>query len=834
MTTKLERFKHLSYNLFIIVTTAFLFTACSDSTDDSDEETSGNAFLTLIQQSIAEGEEIDATKTTVLTLTYDNFVNVSPSANITLNGTKLYATVHPTYAKAVDIALKLEENTDYTLHIEKGAFISRDGTGFSPEFSLTFKTVEAIKPDDNSTTTPSNKPVAATTEPAIKLYNYLKNNYGQKTISSVMANVNWNNEEAERIGKAIGKYPAMNCYDFIHICYSPANWINYDDITPVQEWVAQNGLVSLMWHFNVPKSQGSSDYTCTPSETTFNVTNVFNTGSWENKWFYSQMDKVVAVLLKLQNAGIAATWRPFHEAAGNATYKTQAQWTTSWFWWGYAGADIYKRLWKTMFDYFQQKGIHNLIWIWTTQNYNGNSASYNNDADWYPGDAYVDIIARDLYGYTAQQNRQEFSEIQARYPDKMIILGECGKDVSKNSSSARVSDWWTTGAHWGQFMVWYGANMEDDNWWKDALNNVNVITRDQVDLSMGTDFESATIAVRNMGLGWNLGNTLDSFGSWIGNNQAPSKYETAWGQPITKAALMTFLKSEGFNAVRVPVTWWQHLDSNDNIDALWMDRVQEVVDYVINAGMYCIINVHHDTGSGEEEWLKADLNSYETNNARFVKIWQQIATRFINYGNLLLFEGYNEMLDANNQWNQPKATSSYTAVNQFAQSFVNTIRATGGNNAMRNLIVTTYSAASNQQVLNYFNMPTDPTSDHLIAEVHSYDPYNWFSSKGSWTDACSNEIKNMFSRLNNKFVSKGIPVIIGEYGTNGETSVSASSTTTQIKAAADHAADMVRQARELGIATFYWMGLIDGKDRNVPKWTLPTVVDAMKSAYNKE
>ena len=191
-------------------------------------------------------------------------------------------------------------------------------------------------------------PVTASTNAAKNLYAYFYDQYGRKAVSSVMADVNWNNTCAEKVYKLTGKYPAMNCYDFIHICFSPANWIDYTNITPVKDWHNAGGIVQLMWHFNVPKSQGGTDFTCTPSETTFRAKNVFTEGSWERQWFYGQMDKVIEVVLKLQEAGIAATWRPFHEAAGNATAKQQAGWTTSWFWWGYDGADTYKKLWVAM------------------------------------------------------------------------------------------------------------------------------------------------------------------------------------------------------------------------------------------------------------------------------------------------------------------------------------------------------------------------------------------------------------------------------------------------------------------------------------------------------
>ena len=332
--------------------------------------------------------------------------------------------------------------------------------------------------------------VAGTTDAAKRLYRYFRNYYGQRIISSVMADVAWNHSLAEKIKKNItGKWPAMNCYDFIHICVPDGNgWIDYSDITPVTEWVDKGGIVQLMWHFNVPLSEtttietNGSGATYSPDKTTFKASNALVDGTWENRYFYAQMDRVIAVILKLQEAGIAATWRPFHEAAGNANAKQQANWTKAWFWWGYDGAETYKKLWIAMFQYFKQKGVNNLIWIWTTQNYNGNSANYNQDTDWYPGDAYCDMIARDLYGYTAAQNAQEFTEIQATYPNKMVVLGECGWDSNNKTGKPQgdIVECWNAGAKWGHFMVWCDGSagnksgtMVSDTWWSSAMKKAN-------------------------------------------------------------------------------------------------------------------------------------------------------------------------------------------------------------------------------------------------------------------------------------------------------------------------------------------------------------------------
>ncbi len=683
---------------------------------------------------------------------------------------------------------------------------------------------------------------AMVTTAAKRLYKYVRSCYGVKTLSSVLADVNWNTNEAEKVFKATGKYPAFNCFDFIHVYVPKGNgWIDYNDISPVTRWVDDGGLVQLMWHFNVPTSESAvigkdgSGVTCSPDKTTFRAANAVKEGTWENKWFYGQMDLVADVLLKLQEKGVAAVWRPFHEAAGNAELKTAESWAKSWFWWGNDGAEAYKQLWRAMFSYFQQKGVHNLIWVWTTQNYNGDATKYNKDAAWYPGNEYVDIIGRDLYASSAEQNRQEYEEIAARYPDKLIALAECGN--SSDGSFAKISDVWNAGATWAWFCPWYGSNMPSEEWWKDAMAQDCVITRDEVDLNATYFEESAVAAVRNMGLGFNLGNTLEAFGSYIPNNlPETSKYETCWGQPLATQQQMQFLKDGGFNAVRVPVTWVQHIDAEGNVDEAWMKRVQEVVDYVMSTGMYCILNVHHDTGSGTEEWewVKADAANHAKNSSRFKNLWRQIAQRFQGYGSKLLFEGYNEMLDAQNRWSVPASAASYGALNSYAQDFVDAVRATGGNNLTRNLIVNTYSAAHGQQVLDNLAIPEDKTKGHIAVQVHTYDPYDWVNTYGKWTEACSSEIGRMFDRLNATFVSKGIPCIIGEYGPHGNNvTINGSSSETLKQAAADQAADIVKRAKALGIATFYWMSIFDGNDRKVPQWTLPSTVEAMRAAYSK-
>ena len=737
------------------------------------------------------------------------------------------------------------------------------------KLKLLIATAMAMLMTGNMTAAIPTEPVTAQTDAAKKLYSYFVEQYGQKTISSVMANVNWNNTIAGKVYKLTGKYPAMNCYDFIHI-YVPNQgsngWINYSDITPVTEWHNAGGIVQLMWHFNVPltettevKADGSG-VTCTPSETTFKASNALASGTWENKWLYEQMDKVIAVVLKLQEAGIAATWRPFHEAAGNATLKSGASWGKSWFWWGYDGADTFKKLWIAMYDYFQQKGVQNLIWIWTTQNYNGDSSSYNQDTDWYPGDQYCDMVARDLYGYDADKNLQEFTEIQTAYPNKMVVLGECGKDNS--TDPGKMSDCWTAGAKWGHFMVWYqGGNgstdtMCSDAWWKDAMSSSNVITRDQLPNLDPTkvEFESATQAVKNMGVGWNLGNALEAYRQTEtdANNhnywgQQGLNSESCWGQQPTKPVLLKMMKEAGFGAIRVPVTWFNHMDSSGKVNAEWMARVHEVVDYVISQGMYCIINVHHDTGADGDSfksWIKADETNYVSNKARYEYLWQQIAEEFKDYDEKLLFESYNEMLDSKSSWNFASynatnqydatiATSAYNAINQYAQSFVDVVRHSGGNNSQRNLIVNTYGACCSggswnshlKDPLTQMKKPTGETN-HIIFEVHDYPNIENLTT-------AKKEVDQTISNLKTYLVAKGAPVIIGEWGTN-KVDAGAGKTDYDL-----HRSDMfefvdyfVKQCKANDIATFYWMGLSNGIARLLPAFDQPDLALRILQAWN--
>ena len=360
-------------------------------------------------------------------------------------------------------------------------------------------------------------------------------------------------------------------------------------------------------------------------------------------------------------------------------------------------------------------------------------------------------------------------------------------------------------------------------------------------------FETAQEAVTNMGVGWNLGNTLDAtkWGQTQGWNwPSVTAHENEWGQPTTKPELLKMMKEAGFGAIRVPVTWFQEMDSNGKVKAEWMKRVHEVVDYVINNGMYCILNVHHDTGEGEDHWLYANTTCYNNVKDTYQYLWQQIAAEFKDYDQKLLFESYNEMLDKYGSWNyamsnrtggydETEAKDAYNAINQFAQLFVNTVRSSGGNNDKRNLVVNTYGACcggkwgSNELPMGpirEMKLPDDVTSNHLIFQIHSYP-----GLKPNNLAAIKTQVTTMMRDLKMVLAAKGAPVIIGEWGTlNDDSDVNYANNKTNYL---DFCKHFVTEAKKNDIATFYWMGLTDGVFRSQPLFSQPDLAETIVKAY---
>lgn len=266
--------------------------------------------------------------------------------------------------------------------------------------------------------------------------------------------------------------------------------------------------------------------------------------------------------------------------------------------------------------------------------------------------------------------------------------------------------------------------------------------------------------VKKITVGWNLGNTLDSHScDWLTDKL---DLETGWGNPKTTKAMIKTVKNAGFNTVRIPVSWGEHMDSKGKIDKKWLDRVQEVVDYAYSQDMYVIINSHHD-----RTWIKLDTKNEKNVTEKFTYVWKQIAERFKNYDERLIFEAMNEPRTENTENEWWGGTKSERAVlNRIYAKFVSAIRAGGGYNKTRFLMLTPYAASAVYTSMADLEIPDD---DKIIVSVHAYLPYNealnTYSDSKTLTEDGKKEINGAFSLINKAYISKGIPVIMGEFGT---------------------------------------------------------------------
>lgn len=257
-------------------------------------------------------------------------------------------------------------------------------------------------------------------------------------------------------------------------------------------------------------------------------------------------------------------------------------------------------------------------------------------------------------------------------------------------------------------------------------------------------------------IGWNLGNTLDATGG-SGLTQ-----ETSWGNPAVTPELIQAVKDAGFNAIRVPTTWERQIGDDGTISADWMSRVQQIVDYAYDLDMYVILNMHH------EEWYQPYADKEEEISAKLSSCWTQIAENFKDYDQHLIFEGMNEPRWKNTdyEWNGGN-DEGRTVVNHLNKVFVDAVRATGGNNQYRFLMVCPYAANSTEPALAALELPDD---DRLIVSVHAYIPYSfalaqpgtdkWIASKVN----CTRDIDTLAEVLDRLFISKGQAVIVGECG----------------------------------------------------------------------
>lgn len=355
----------------------------------------------------------------------------------------------------------------------------------------------------------------------------------------------------------------------------------------------------------------------------------------------------------------------------------------------------------------------------------------------------------------------------------------------------------------------------------------------------GEGFEPASVVIKKLKLGWNLAGTLESHGIACENNTTLRcngdrllGYETGWNQPKVIPEIFPEMKKYGIEVIRFPVTWYPWMDENGDVDKRWLDRAEEIVNYILDADMYCIIDVHHDAGSMETRWVTADPARYAATSVRFKHLWKQLASRFAGYGPKLIFEAYNEILDAECKWHYTDA-ASYATANQLNQDFVNTVRETGGNNKYRILVCNNYATATDYRSCQAYVMPTDIIEDRIMGQVHSYLPYNFAmnpsdasKSQREFYESDIAEIRAALKSVYDNQVSKGIPMILGEFGAYDKDC--------NEDARAAHAYAYASICKEYGIVPIIWNELMEKQDRASVSWTSPKVRDAIVKAIYGE
>lgn len=333
---------------------------------------------------------------------------------------------------------------------------------------------------------------------------------------------------------------------------------------------------------------------------------------------------------------------------------------------------------------------------------------------------------------------------------------------------------------------------------KDATNQIardtqDATTTEQPESSVSATAEaeydglSAAAFLKGITVGYNIGNSLDSCPD-TGRNDGTydtDYYETFWGNPVITKEYVDAISAAGFNAIRLPVTWYYNTYTENGklkIREDWMNRVTQVVDYALDNDMYVILDSHHD-----EFIIWADMNDIDEVSDNVRDLWSQIAEHFKDYDERLIFESFNEINTKGNSWQYSEGSAE--ATNILNQLFVDTVRATGGNNDERILICGTYLNETSDDVLKSFVLPTDSATDKLAVSVHSYN------------SSYNQDIKSFFEQLNQFSKKVGVPITITEFGTTGSF--------VPAEYRSNHAGNYIACANEYDIKCFWWD---DGKN----------------------
>lgn len=336
--------------------------------------------------------------------------------------------------------------------------------------------------------------------------------------------------------------------------------------------------------------------------------------------------------------------------------------------------------------------------------------------------------------------------------------------------------------------------------------------------------------VKTIRIGWNLGNSLDACIADLNRDwrvdvkpaDGETVDETLWGNPTVTRELFKSLTDSGVNAVRIPISWRDHIDEDGAINSEWLNRVQQVVNFAYNCGMYVIINIQHDGAPDTQfgAWIRNASTDRDAVLAKYKFIWTQIAERFQNYNERLIFESMNEV-----RFDDIPHELGYEILNEFNAEFVNLIRTSGGNNANRHLIVAGYAGGINQTCDERFVVPDDPV-DKTMVSVHCYFARNSIMESGLYKWGNEKQIERLESQLlmlKTRFTDNGIAVLVDEVGTEN----------TEPEGDTLFISTVMEVCRKNGMAAFLWD---DGKhfDREMYTWKNPALIETLNNITSEQ
>lgn len=327
--------------------------------------------------------------------------------------------------------------------------------------------------------------------------------------------------------------------------------------------------------------------------------------------------------------------------------------------------------------------------------------------------------------------------------------------------------------------------------------------------------------VREMGVGINLGNTFDCSGDWI--SKKVESVETAWGSPVVTEDMIKCCAEAGFGVMRLPVTWGTLADGNYNVDKEFMARIKEVVGWILDSGMYCILNTHHDG------WPEKFTEDFEGSLKKYENLWKQISKEFKNYGDKLMFESMNEV-GFDDIWNTYAGNEgkdqAFEMFNTINQTFVDTVRSSGGNNASRHLLIASYWTSIERACDEMFKLPDDP-ANRMAVSVHYYGPstltlisedVSWGKAKTTWgSEEDYAELEMWLNMVEEELIEKDIPVIIGEYGCFGNNK------TREVRT--QYMYDVASYAYDRGICPILWDTPGGELNRDMAKFYYPEFIE---------